>query len=366
MLQSAPFLYRLELGGASAGAYVRPTSYEMASRLSYFFWKSMPDDALFKAAQGNLLQTPDQIRTEAVRMANAPEARSMVADFHDQWLNLRLVSGVDKSTSDFPMFSDVVAADMHDEAAQLVDDIVFSGSGDVSALFSAPYTFVNGNLAKFYGFGASGGSQFAKTTPSQGERAGVLTVGGVMSVLAKTNRTSPVLRGKFVREQILCEEIPPPPPNVPALPEISSSLSVKQRLGEHEIAGCAACHVLMDPVGWAFENYDGVGRFRTVDNGQPIDTSGEVKQGSDGTTDAKVVGLFSGPAELGAKLAASDEVKQCVVTQWFRYASARAETDSDMCSLQKLDTQFGQSGHAVKELLVDLTQTDTFLYRRPN
>lgn len=366
MLQSAPFLYRLELGGVPAGAYVRPTSYEMASRLSYFLWKSMPDDALFKAAQNNLLQTPEQIRSAAVRMANASEARVMVTDFHDQWLNLRLVSGVDKSSADFPMFTDAVAADMHQEATQLVDDILFQGSGDVSGLFSASYTFVNGNLAKFYGFGASAGSQFTKTTPTEGGRAGVLTAGGVMSVLAKTNRTSPVLRGKFVREQILCEEIPPPPPNVPALPEISASLTVKQRLGEHEIAGCAACHVIMDPVGWAFENYDGVGRFRTADNGQPIDTSGEVKQGSDGATDAKIVGPFAGPTELGAKLALSDEVKRCVVTQWFRYAAARAETDTDTCALERLDAQFAQSGHVVKGLLVDLTQTDAFLYRRPN
>jgi Protein of unknown function (DUF1592)/Protein of unknown function (DUF1588)/Protein of unknown function (DUF1595)/Protein of unknown function (DUF1587)/Protein of unknown function (DUF1585) len=363
MLQSAPFLYRLEMGGVAAGAYVRPTSFEMASRLSYFLWKSMPDSALLKAAQDDQLQTSDQIRAQAVRMLGASQTHEMVGNFHDQWLNLRLIEATDKSASDFPMFNETVAADMHTEASTFIGDVLFGGAGDASALFSAPTTFVNANLAKFYGFG-SGGAAFAKMTPPVGERAGVLTMGGVMSVLAKTNRTSPVLRGKFIREQVLCEEVPAPPPNVPALPEIDTSLTVKQRLGEHEVAGCAACHVLLDPVGWAFENYDGVGRFRTVDNGHPIDIKGEV-QASD-TTDPMLVGAFSGPAELGAKLAASSEVKRCIVTQWFRFAAGRSEADADVCSLQKLDTKFASTGHSVKDLLVELTQTDAFLYRRRN
>ncbi|HEX6271879.1 MAG TPA: DUF1592 domain-containing protein [Polyangiaceae bacterium] len=336
MLQSAPFLYRIELGGVADGSWVKPSSFEMASRLSYFLWQTMPDDALFDAARRDELRTPEQVAAQARRMLDSDKARGMVKDFHRQWLGLRGLSTLEKDTSVFPSFDETVAASMLTEADQFVEGVIFSGSGDASSLFRS-------------------------TTP--GRPSGLVTLRAPLSLLAKRNQTSPVLRGKFVREQLLCEHIEPPPPNVNVMvPDLDPNLTTRERFSQHSVDDqCAGCHVMMDPIGFALENYDAVGNWRDTENGERIDVSGSIEQG----VGTDVAGPFVGPDELGQRLATSAAQKRCMVTNWFRYANGRAETPADGCELAALSERFAGENHDVKQLIVALTQTSAFLRRRP-
>jgi hypothetical protein len=363
MLQSAPFLYRIEQGGAADGVWLKPTSWEMASRLSYFLWQSMPDAALFEAARRDELQTPEQIAAQGARMLDDPKARAMVADFHRQWLGLRGVSDLQKDATMFPAFNEAVAADMVVEAERFFQDIVFDGSGSASELFSADSTFVNGNLASFYGIPSVSGAGFQKVSLDATRRGGLLTLGAPLARLAKQNQTSPVLRGKFVREQLLCEHVLPPPGDINVMvPELDPNLTTRERFVQHsQDDQCAGCHVMMDPIGFGLENYDAVGRWRDMENGAPIDVSGSIEQG-EGTD---VAGTFAGPAELGDRLAASDAAKRCMALSWFRYANGRSDAPADACELGGLTERFQASGYNVKALLLALTQTSAFLHRRP-
>src|SRR5262249_43988715 len=189
-------------------------------------------------------------------------------------------------------------------------------------------------------------------------RLGILTQAGVLALTSKSNQTSPVQRGKFVREQLLCDQLPPPPPGVAAAPPpLDPTLTTRQRFAVHsQNPACAGCHQLMDPVGFGLENFDGVGKWRTAENGIAIDASGMVINSD--------VGAFSGPTELAQKLATSDKVRGCAVTQWFRFGYGRGETADDRCSIRALNSQFAASGYNIRELLVALTQTDAFLYRK--
>jgi hypothetical protein len=168
-----------------------------------------------------------------------------------------------------------------------------------------------------------------------------------------------VQRGKFVREQLLCNTLPPPPANIQIkAPELSPTLSTRERFTEHRTQTlCAGCHVMMDPIGLGLENFDGSGKYRTTENDQPIDASGEVTQ-------SDVTGAFNGATELAAKLASSNQVKQCVSTSWFHFAYGRAETDADQCSLAVLQKSFADSGYGFRGLVTALVKTDAFLYRR--
>lgn len=362
MLQSAPFLYRIEQGGAVDGAWLKPTSWEMASRLSYFLWQSMPDEALFDAARRDELQTPEQILAQASRMLGDPRARAMVADFHRQWLGLRGVPNLQKDSSRFPGFDETVAADMVVEADRFFQDIVFDGSGSASELFNADTTFVNQNLAEFYGVTNVTGAGFQKVTLDATRRAGLLTLGAPLAQLAKQNQTSPVLRGKFVREQLLCEHVLPPPGDINVMvPELDPNLTTRERFSQHSVDDrCAGCHVMMDPIGFGLENYDAVGKWRDTENGAPIVATGSIEQG-EGTD---VAGTFEGPAALGDRLASSDAVKRCMALSWFRYTHGRSESAADACELGALSGRFAASGYDVQELILSLTQTSAFLHRR--
>jgi hypothetical protein len=249
---------------------------------------------------------------------------------------------------------------MRTEALRFIEDVLFTG-GNAKALFTSNATFVNANLARFYGVTAPGGDGFAKVTLDASQRAGILSLGGVLALHSKLNQTSPVLRGKFVREQILCEHVQPPPAGLDIqVPEVDPNATTRERFRQHQDEpSCAGCHALMDPIGLGFENFDGAGRYRQTENGLTIDSSGEIF-GTD------VAGKFSGPAELGQKLAESTQAQRCMVLNWYRYANARAEAPTDACSVDAVALRFSESGYDVKELLVALTQTDAFLYRRSN
>jgi hypothetical protein len=360
MLQSPRFLYRVEFGvpARSGDKAVRLDDWEMASRLSYLLWNSMPDDALFAAADAGQLSTPARIDAQVARMIDDPKARSVVADFDTQWLRLAELDAVEKDATVFPNFSAGIAGLMHQETAKFLDYVTWDGGGDLQTLLSAPFTFVNGPLAQYYGLSGVTGSSFvqAPLDPSS-HRGGLLTQGGLLSLLAKANQTSPIYRGKFVREQLLCTDLPPPPADLMIKAHISPTLTTRQRFAQHSAdPACSGCHTLMDPIGLGFEDFDGAGIFRATENGQPVDTSGEVVQ-------SDISGPFDGPLALQAKLASSDQVRACVATKWFRYGYGRGETDQDACSLDTLKTKFAAGGYKIRDLLIALTQTNAFLYR---
>jgi len=362
LLQSPQFLYRVEFGvpADDRPGWIKLTPWETASRLSYLMWGSMPDDALLDRADAGGLASADDVASEARRMLADPRARPVVANFHRQWLELDKLTDLEKDKTIYPDWQDDLPALMETEVNQLVDAIIWDGDGKVSTLLTAPFTFVNGRLASFYGIAGPTGQAFQRVELDPYQRAGFLTQGAFLATHAKPNQTSPVHRGKFVRQQLLCTVPPPPPANLQIQPpSLNPRLTTRERFAQHsEDPFCAGCHKLMDPIGLGFESFDGIGRFRTTEQGMPIDDSGELI-----ATD--VDGTFTGAAALGQRLAASADVQACVVTQWFRFGYGRAEDPvGDACSLATLNQTFAAAGGNVRELLIALTQTDAFLYRR--
>jgi Protein of unknown function (DUF1592)/Protein of unknown function (DUF1588)/Protein of unknown function (DUF1585) len=369
-LQSPEFLYRVEVDGAIDPSLVGPnagdqiirlSSYEMASRLSYMIWGSMPDDQLFALADADALQTKDQIAAQARRMLDDPKARLMVDEFHLEWLDFDRTASITKDANLFPSWSPDVGRLMQEETRQFIDHAIFDDAGDLRTLLTANYSYMNSDLAAFYGVSGpvapAGDPTFERVDLDPTQHSGLLTLGSIMSIYAHTNQTSPVHRGKLVRERFLCDPLKPPPNNFKA-PEPDPNATTRQRLEQHRAdPACATCHNLMDPIGFGFENFDAVGRYRTTDEGLPIDNSGEIVQ-------SDIDGSFNGVTELTAKLVESEDVQKCYALQWFRYGYGRAEANADACTVQTLDDAFTASGGNIKELIVALTQTDAFLYRK--
>ncbi len=358
ILQSPRYLYRVEFGAATATTpNVKPlTPYELASRLSYLLWGTMPDQALLDAAGAGQLTTREQLATQARRLLANQRSHYVMTDFHRQWLGLDLIDGFD-STADG--FTNDLRPLLRQESSQLVEAAIWQAGGKLSTLLTAPFSFMNARLASFYGIAGPTGASFEKVALDPAQRLGILTQGGILAAHSHAAKTSPVLRGKFVREQLLCNPPPPPPPGVDfTVAEKDSTLTMREQSAIHRAdPACAACHRFMDPIGLAFEGFDAVGRYRALENGKSVDTSGELS-GSD------VDGAVSGPAELAQKLAGSAQVKSCVVRQWFRYAYARDElADQDDCNVASLESSFASSDGSIPELLFALTQTDAFQYR---
>jgi hypothetical protein len=203
------------------------------------------------------------------------------------------------------------------------------------------------------------GEGFERVSLDPKQRAGLLTQASLLAVNAKPNQSSPVHRGKFVRERLLCQPLPPPPNNVNIQPpDVDPKATTRQKFAQHSSDPyCAGCHKLMDPIGFGFESYDGIGQFRTKDHGLPVDASGELT----GTRDSD--GKFDGAIELAARLGDSAEVRECVATQWFRFGYGHGEEKADSCAMSQLQDAFRAADYNVKELLVALTRTDAFRYR---
>jgi len=357
-LQSPAFLYRVEFGvPANAGeSAVRLSSWETASRLSYLLWGSMPDATLFAAAAANELSTVEQIASQARRLLDDPRAHDAVANFHQQWLDYDRIANVGKDVTLFPEWSANIGALMREETSRFLDNAAFAG--DFTSLLTSPSTFLNAELAAFYGAAGPTGTAFESVSLDPGQRAGVLTLGTLLTVNAHSNQTSPVHRGLLVRERFLCDAVPPPPPDVMVqAPDPDPNSTARQRFAQHSAdPACGGCHSLMDALGFGFENFDAVGRYRAEENGVAIDASGTL-------SNTDIDGPFNGVADLASKLAQSQDAKDCYVKQWFRFGYGRGETVGDSCSLATLTDRFAASEGNIKELLVALTQTDAFLYR---
>jgi len=355
VLELPHFIYRVEANGAQP--VTKPTGYEIASRLSYLVWGSMPDAALFDAAAAGKLDSADGIREQAVRMLASPHAQQSVATFFAQWFDLNRIGKVEKDATLFPKFTKDMRPLLRKETELFVDDVVFGSAGGLKTLLVGNYTFMNKDLATYYGRTGPAGATFEKVMLDTNRQIGFLTQAGLLAASAKVNQTSPVQRGLFVRDKLLCDAPPPPPANVNATPPLPDpKLSTRDRYAAHRAnAACSGCHSLMDPLGLGFEHFDGEGLWRDTDASKPVDATGEVFHTSD------IDGPFDGVVALANKLSTSTDVEACVVKQWFRFGYGRSEADADQCTLEALNKVFVSGDF--KELILALTQTDAFLYR---
>jgi hypothetical protein len=357
ILLSPNFLYRVERGVATPGASVVPlTSWELASRLSYFLLGSMPDDTLFAAAASDALRTPEQVAAQARRLlaATGGAVTDRVAQFFVEWLRLVNIDRLGKDTAVFPTFKPTLAPQLGEETRTFVKRTLFGGPGDLGTLLTAPYTYASAEVAALYGAGPPDADGKVALNPAQ--RAGLLTQAAVLATFAKADTSDPVHRGKFIWESLFCGNVPAPPANVNVTPPmVTPGTTARQRFGEHRsAAGCASCHVVMDPIGLALENYDALGRWRDTENGFQIDASGELK-GTD------VDGTFVGAVALARKLAQSQRVATCAVRQLFRFGYGRYDVDADAPTLDHLAAAFQSSNEKIVDLLVAMTQVPAFM-----
>jgi len=315
----------------------------------------MPDADLTAAAASGALTQPAGLSTQVTRLLSDPRASALAANFGSQWLGVRGLSNVHPDATVFPTFDDELRTAMREETVLLFNDIAI-GARPLSELLTGTSGYVNDRLAKHYGMPAVG-STTPVLTQLPPERAGLLGQASIMTVLAHPNETAPVLRGKWVLSQLLCRELPPPPPGVPQEPPAVMGKSRKERLAGHRIeATCRTCHDQMDPPGLALENYDGIGQYRTIDSGVPIDASGSFPDGSS----------FQNAKELAALIAKDPALPRCVATHLFTYGLGRApRTDVafDLDTLDAITTSFASAGQMFPKLVEGLVTSDVFRSR---
>jgi hypothetical protein len=366
MLQSPFFLYHTEVGTSDAPLDV-PTllkPHELASRLAFFLWDSMPDSQLFARAADGTLADPATLAGEVERLLLDPKAGDSVRQFHVAWLGVRALEGAQKDTSRFPSWSPALASALANETATFADFVVRQGDGSFATLLTGGFSFLEGPLLALYGVSEPAGYvPGTQVTLNPAERAGLLTMGAFLATHAHRDQTSPVHRGILVRENLLCQPLDPPPADVNNVaPPVSDITSTRERFLAHTAdPSCAGCHTLIDPIGLGFENYDAIGAFRSVDAGSPVDASGEVLEAG-----ADVAGPFNGAVELSRKLAASQQAADCVANQWFRYALGRMEASDDACSVAAIREAFNGSGNNVRTLIGAIVASDAFRHVRSN
>jgi hypothetical protein len=358
-LQLPQFLYRVEFGTApDAANLARPTSYEMASRLSYLLWGSMPDATLLDAAKADQLSSKEQVLAQAQRLLDDPRAREVVRFFHDTLYGINGVDGLQRDATFFPSYSPALATLFRRETESYLDSIVWEGGGDFATMFTGNYTFVNETLARFYGIAGVTGDAFQRVNLDPTRRAGILTHASLLTTTTPGSHNNPVVRGKFIYTKILCGAVPDPPVGLMVKePEADPTRTTRERFMAHRTnPSCIACHQKLDSIGFGLEHYNGVGLWQDLDNGKPIDDSGSVPDGD-------AAGDFKGAVELGQKIANSQDARNCYVGQWLNFAYGRLEQSADACTHQQLADAFKASNGNVKQLLLALTQTDDFLYR---
>jgi hypothetical protein len=361
-LQSPYLLHRPEVLGRTAfGGSGRLALHpsELATRLSYLFWGTMPDEPLLAAADAAQLGTPAQLEAQARRLLSDPRAREGVRDFFRQWLSIDQVLGEARDPMVYPRWNQQLARSMSEEGHRFVEYVMFQGDGKLSTLFTARETFVDAALAAIYGLrpGAPGWQRVA-LDPSQ--RAGLLTQGWFLAGNGAVDNSHPVRRGMHVRERLLCQPVPPPPAGIDTtLPPLRGGTN-RMRYEQHRTnPACASCHHLIDPIGFLFERYDGTGAFRTAENGHPIDDSGTLMGAGPG-----LEGPFKGALELAVVIGQSRPVGACLGQRWYEQAHGRdASFPPDACRLDVLASAMDRSGGDVRELMISVVQTDSFSTR---
>jgi hypothetical protein len=361
MLQSPYFLYRWELGWQPAGRVgnaLRVNPFYLASQLSYFLWSSMPDAELLDKAGSGALNHDAEVSAQVTRMLADPRVERTVAAFHEQWLGVFNLPDLGKAGGLFPEWNTELGESMREQVRRFVVDTVVRGDGRVQTLFTAVNVPVDAKLGAIYEVDAP--EQWTSMALPD-TRSGILTLPGFLAAHALEAESSPILRGKFVRERVLCNPLAPPAGDIPELPEPEPGVSTRERYSEHStVQPCAACHQLMDDIGFGFENFDAIGRYRSMEGEHAVDARGKVVR-LDGTDRD-----FDGAVQLSQILATSNQARDCMTREWFRFALSRKESSADDDALRATFQRFSESDFDIRSLLVAIATSLPMSHRSMN
>lgn len=360
LLQSPHFLFRVEVGEPDeATGLLRYTSWEMASRLSFLITDAPPDAELLQAAAAGELLDPEQVEAQAQRLLADDRARPALVRFFRDFMNIGRLDQLDKSADLFPAFSATLGPAMRLEIERMFELNVFERRGDFREMFTTRETYLNEELAQVYGIEGITGTDLTPVTFAKADnRGGLLTTAGFLAMNAHKTATSPTHRGRFVRVNLLCEDVPPPPPGVsttlPA-PDPGKPQTLREQLEQHrQDPACVSCHEKMDPIGFAFENYDALGAWRTEDNGLPVDATTEI----DGEE-------LEGGVALGKLVAELPQVGACVAQRFYQHATAHLDKKAEKPAVEKLVADFVAGDYDFQQLVVALVTNDGFRYAAP-
>jgi hypothetical protein len=357
VLTSPQFLFRVERDFKSRASGPHPiNNYELASRLSYFLWSSMPDDELFAEAQHGSLRK--NLETQVRRMLKDPKAKALVENFAGQWLQLRNLRNASPDPGRFPSWDDSLRAAMQKET-ELFFQTILTEDRSIFNFLDADFTFVNERLAKLYGISGVTGERFQRVSLADSRRGGVLTQASILTLTSNPTRTSPVKRGKWILENILGTPPPPPPPGAGELSDdkqVVLSGTLRQRMEQHRAKpDCAICHKRLDPLGFGFENFDAIGVWREKEGNFAIDSSGVLPDGRS----------FRGPAELRAILKTEHQAfSRCLTEKVLTYALGRGLETYDKCAVDGITAAMAKKDYRITALIVEVCKSDPFQMRR--
>jgi hypothetical protein len=359
MLVSPYFLFRVERdpNPIDPARVHRISDIELASRLSYFLWSSTPDDELLGLAEAGKLHMPGILDPQVKRMLDDPRSAALADNFAGQWLETRNLDSVKPDPQKFPDWGPELRDAMKTETRMFFESVLREDR-PLSEFLDARYTFLNERLAKHYGIAAVTGPDFRRVELSTSQRGGILSQASVLTVSSYPTRTSPVIRGKYVLQNILGAPPPPPPPDVPPLDEeaVGNTGSMRQQLEKHRAnATCASCHSRMDMLGFGLENYDAIGKWRTTDGKFPVDASGTLPGGKS----------FSSPAELRVLLKADlSDFSRCLIEKMLTYALGRGLERYDNRTVDQINRNLAASGYGLRSLVHEVVGSFPFQSRR--
>ena len=365
MLSAANFLYRVEYDPNPASVTPHVVSgYELASRLSYLTWSSMPDDALFAKAKDNSLLTNATLEAELTRLLADPKANAFIESFAGQWLDIRKLVTHSVTPQVFSTYTPALSDAMLQEGYLWFQEFV-NQDRPLSDWFTADFNYVNDSLAQHYGMPAAGGSALKRVAVTTDQRKGFFGLASFLTHTSFPSRTSPTLRGAWVLSELLCSPPPPPPNDIPKLDESATpdemaeapgTENVKQRLERHRTeAACAACHRILDPIGLGLERFDGIGRYREAyGNGDAIDPAGMLPDGT----------AFAGTDQLGELIGKDPRFATCVASKLYTYALGREVETYDAALLTKLQADWTTRGLTIRNLMKEVVLSNAFRFRR--
>jgi hypothetical protein len=362
MLRSPKFLYRIERGGGSDAAGVLLRDHEVATRLSYMLLGTMPDSALFAAAAAGTLTTSAGIAEQAARLTSDARFVERVLDFHERWMQLDELNSIAKDPATFSSFSPALIASMRAETRRFIEEITLTRGGTVASLLTSPSGFVDQNLAQLYGLSGSFGADLSEVShdPASG-RLGLFTQASFLAGHSSSSTgTSPILRGVFLLRRLACVEIDDPPAGAQMQEPAQAPAEEIRTTREYftwktSMPTCAGCHSLINPTGFAFEEFDGIGRHRTTENGAAVDTTGLLAVGDEEIE-------FSGAADLLQGLSELARVRACYAKNWLEFAYGRAQTSADLRALGLATRDTEDATYSIRDLATSLTERPAFFH----
>lgn len=360
MLQSPHFLYRSELGERDLDNTFALTDWEIATELSYLIWQSTPDSTLLSLANDNQLQDPAVFEEQVQRLLLDSRSAETMLLMSNQWLNLRQLPFITRDPEVYGDLTAEIRSDLGMETEKFIRSL-FIEDAPFENLLIAQETWLSPALSEYYQIDTSPSDWAVVDLSSDDRYGGILTHGSVLAVHSLPSSSSPIHRGLLVRERFLCQELPPPPANLDTSPPVvDPTLSTRERYEQHSIdPACSSCHDFIDPIGFAFENYDGIGRWRDLDGEHPIDASGEILQSLESD------GIFYGVQELSNHLSTSEEVSKCYIQQWFTFGTGQGNTEEEEvhCGIEHANAHYKNSGGTLVSGLQSLTRLDRIIIR---